>query len=724
MMNYETNYDVTATEPAPLYDTFDRENIVKKMTDHIYNKQYVETEEKLKADPMWIQASKDVYKQFTGMEWSGSDEDAAKEGLERMSTFNWNVTTGTAGQSFSMMDAPDATKLSFLYLMESYEEADISGRAVLSAFKNLGFDPLSYMSLASLGFAFSGREALKEAAKTGVKKMLTEAAERYVKSSMAVGATEGALYSGGDELARQNAAIGAGMQSEIDKTKLGVNTAVGGVVGGAGAKFFEKLASWYTNRTRTSAGEDFNEFFTALPRGDDPKYKPIRPYEYAKDFKDPVTTQVRDTMDSMKGEFDEHIAASIPTYREGQVEKASAIVKSFPEGATMIDIGGSEGGFSKAISKVSGGNIKTVNLDASEGMKESHLATPVEGSTFEYGSFQYPFKKVPKYNPKEKFDIVNESMMFQFIDEERATKLDEIKNKYLKDDGLLITDEKFNLADKSKQKHNERLKDTLHKNTYFTEEQLKHKGLQVLTTMGNRSAMLDDYVKELNKRFKFVQPYWESGNFKGFAASNDKAKVDTFMANFEPIKESEQFTSKGKYSSEDITNEVSPVEFSKAIKRSIKGMSDEKGLLSDVSVKRARDIVDSGGKLFLTKDKNAGGFILPDGYMGGLFKNPKATKSSAAKALQEARLKGGGKFFDSFDPNETLYIKNGFRPVARLKFDPDIAPIGWDKNSKLKGKPDNVFYVYDPSWKGDPKEGKLFEDYLEAYDYAKNWSKK
>ena len=143
--------------------------------------------------------------------------------------------------------------------------------------------------------------------------------------------------------------------------------------------------------------------------------------------------------------------------------------------------------------------------------------------------------------------------------------------------------------------------------------------------------------------------------------------------------------------------------------------------VSDVSKEDAQKIVDEGGKLFMTEDGMAGGYVKKDGYMGGLFKNPMSKLKNVSKVLQQARLKVGGKFFDAFGTHlEDMYIKNGFKPVARLKFNEEYAPKGWDDaESVLKNKPDVVFFAYDPKGEAVKGEGKYFDDYDEAYKFAK-----
>lgn len=130
-------------------------------------------------------------------------------------------------------------------------------------------------------------------------------------------------------------------------------------------------------------------------------------------------------------------------------------------------------------------------------------------------------------------------------------------------------------------------------------------------------------------------------------------------------------------------------------------------------------ILEEGGYLFMSEDGMAGAYVKSDGYMGGLFKDPSSKLKGISKDMQDARVAyaGDGVFFDAYATKlESIYVKNGFKPVARIPFNPEFAPEGWDKpNSPLKDKPDVVFFV-----KGEGKvgDGEVFEDYDDAYSYT------
>lgn len=101
------------------------------------------------------------------------------------------------------------------------------------------------------------------------------------------------------------------------------------------------------------------------------------------------------------------------------------------------------------------------------------------------------------------------------------------------------------------------------------------------------------------------------------------------------------------------------------------------------------------GYRFVTdKDGTAGAYVGPDGYMGGLFKNPFANVKGVAKALQDFRAENGGAWFDSYDGYLTkIYKSNNFVPVAKLAFNAEYAPDGWQTNDALKNSPDVLFWV-------------------------------
>ena len=145
--------------------------------------------------------------------------------------------------------------------------------------------------------------------------------------------------------------------------------------------------------------------------------------------------------------------------------------------------------------------------------------------------------------------------------------------------------------------------------------------------------------------------------------------------------------------------------------------------VSPLTTEDVQKMLDDGAKLFMTKDGLAGAYVTADGYMGGLFKNADSQLGRVSVPLQDVRRAAGGKFFDAYATKlENMYVDNGFKPVARLDFNPDFAPEGWDaETSPLKDQPDVVFFV---DGEGKVGEGIRMEEYQNAFDYASNIANK
>ena len=92
----------------------------------------------------------------------------------------------------------------------------------------------------------------------------------------------------------------------------------------------------------TNVAERTQGFFGDVVEGNLDKYKPSQEYQYELDFSE-SRESFKDTYDKFRGNFDEHIATSIPTFRDTQIKKGNAIVETLGEGL-VIDLGGSEGG--------------------------------------------------------------------------------------------------------------------------------------------------------------------------------------------------------------------------------------------------------------------------------------------------------------------------------------------------------------------------------------------
>jgi len=290
-------------------------------------------------------------------------------------------------------------------------------------------------------------------------------------------------------------------------------------------------------------GKNFNNFFSNVSKGEFGKsnvgWQPSMDMGEHKPFHDEVSKHT--------GHFDDHIAKSIPTFREIQVKKGHAIVRAFGStDITMIDIGGGEGSLSKTITSLSKGNIKTKVLDPNPNMESFYKSkSQVPGSHYDNRAFYRGWtdddgtevKALNADNTPDRYDVATETMVFQFMNNQRATHVREAK-RLLKPGGLFIAEEKLK-TNPEVWKDNEAFKDINHKNTYYSSDELAAKekivGFQQGKAQEKSIGMVDNMVTVeefeaiLLHNFRFVWQYWDSGNFKGYAASDNAMRVAAFV---------------------------------------------------------------------------------------------------------------------------------------------------------------------------------------------------
>jgi predicted kinase len=109
---------------------------------------------------------------------------------------------------------------------------------------------------------------------------------------------------------------------------------------------------------------------------------------------------------------------------------------------------------------------------------------------------------------------------------------------------------------------------------------------------------------------------------------------------------------------------------------------------------------DTGDRQFLLDD-GATGFALSGNDIISVFSTPGVSQRGAAARMLQAAVAEGGQTLNAFDTFlPQLYAKSGFRSVARLPFNREYAPEGWDYEFFLQkygtDEPDVVFMVYDP----------------------------
>ena len=120
-------------------------------------------------------------------------------------------------------------------------------------------------------------------------------------------------------------------------------------------------------------------------------------------------------------------------------------------------------------------------------------------------------------------------------------------------------------------------------------------------------------------------------------------------------------------------------------------------------------------KLFTTADGKVG-FAIKDGDLVSVFKHPDSSVKGAMDSIVPLAKEQGAVKLDAFDTMLTgAYKKYGFNTKAKMPFNEEYKPEGWDPKQFAdynEGKPDVDYMVLDPD--GDGKSPIRTEDYDKA----------
>lgn len=276
----------------------------------------------------------------------------------------------------------------------------------------------------------------------------------------------------------------------------------------------------------------FGNFFSDVTKGEkgksDIKYKPFYNIKDVAGIERIMKSYVKHN-----GHFDDHISKSIPGHKEVQLTIANAVVKLLKrKNGCVLDIGGSEGSWAKSISDASGGKVKTTVLDPNKDMMDKAKESEVKGSEFICKAFMDGFDDIEKYEPETKFDVIHESMTFQFISSRRTKQIDYLKKNLLKYKGVFITEEKVT---SDKWLDNEELKDA-YKKVYYSQKELDTKSKEILKGDENKGmntylVSKTEYERILKNNFKYVFQYWNGGNFVGYICSDSNINIHKMKRN-------------------------------------------------------------------------------------------------------------------------------------------------------------------------------------------------
>ena len=210
----------------------------------------------LKNDPSWLDASDLVHRAYYGRPFEGTDEELAEFGLQFMADLNWSLITlgRLPGKLAEFGDLE--TKMGLLYMMDTFDNVDISTAGVWRGFKAFATDPTNYVGLGVFGIGTVGKVATQTAAKLAFREALKQSLGR----SGIITGIESMIFTGTENYLRQNLEIEIGKREEFSTAELAGSAALGGVIGtGVGTAFdmiASKVARVFANRRAAKAGEE------------------------------------------------------------------------------------------------------------------------------------------------------------------------------------------------------------------------------------------------------------------------------------------------------------------------------------------------------------------------------------------------------------------------------------------------------------------------------------
>ena len=170
------------------------------------------------------------------------------------------------------------------------------------------------------------------------------------------------------------------------------------------------------------------------------------------------------------------------------------------------------------------------------------------------------------------------------------------------------------------------------------------------------------------------------------------------------------------YNKLKLNNQQSIDTFKKAIAKAKQSLGND-----GASVELKDDYTDIN--LYLSEDGESGFGVKPNGDIVSVFSSKKV-KGRAHHLLEMAVYEGGGRQLDCFDIYLTkIYEAHGFKPVAKMKWNDEYIPEGWNKDNFKdynNGEPDVVFMVYDPN-NDIEKNHESLEDTMEEIEKKRGY---
>lgn len=184
----------------------------------------------LNTDPDWLKASMLMYQFWERKPFEGTNDELADWGKDSLGNFNYNMVS-MAEIAHALTNASDEEKRAFLYMMDTYDNTNISWEGAGRAAKGIVTDPTNLVGLGSLGLGTLAKLGIQATTRTGAKLAIKELVLQSLARTGIAAGIEGSIYSAADSTIRQGIEVNAGRRQELDLSKIGVDAAFGAAAG-------------------------------------------------------------------------------------------------------------------------------------------------------------------------------------------------------------------------------------------------------------------------------------------------------------------------------------------------------------------------------------------------------------------------------------------------------------------------------------------------------------
>jgi hypothetical protein len=182
--------------------------------------------EDLVSNQAWMQAAATNYQMWEQKPFEGTPDELSDWSRSYMANFNYDIVT-TGRIAHALKDADQDTKESFLYMMDTFDNTNMSWQGTGNAAWALATDPTTLAGIGTLGLGTIAKQSGGKAAKLALKMQLKKSLGR----TGVIAGLEGGIYAGGDNLIRQDIEVDASRKEEVDGIELAKSTGLGVVAG-------------------------------------------------------------------------------------------------------------------------------------------------------------------------------------------------------------------------------------------------------------------------------------------------------------------------------------------------------------------------------------------------------------------------------------------------------------------------------------------------------------